>query len=553
MTLTVIGEFFPEMMPERSEPWSRGNETPLETEMRLFSACVRWAYNRRLEGMSRGKIKKQGQSLFGLNSRYVDDARLKAEIILASQKELLKQRLDDVERKLTRACRNLARAEKKLHRAEKKVADPEDLKKLSLAVKGRRLRVAALEKKLSELKTHVKNGIVPKVIFGGKRLFRQVSRKRISRDDWRAARRNTLYVRGDRSKGGNPNLKITESGPHFRLSVTLSHRSEQRGVDRLGRPNMTRSPRAEGRLWIPLKHRDLLRRVLAERLPYTVELKRGLDGRYRVHITFSLPAPTPNTETLSGFLGIDANPDGLAVANVGRDGNPVPWPEGFAVPYPANLGKYDGEFQIRIKPHGFLYLRIPELAHARGNRRTYLIGVLAKAVVDIARALGKPIALESLFFSQGRLDTDRAFNRMASNFPYARLIEATCRRAEKDGVYVRFVNPAYTSTIGAIKYKKHFGVTVHEAAALVIGRRALGFREKISRRLRLAIARRLKGTFGPAEGTRMTRKAEPACARRGRVFECEARLKRQGGLAPWQQTAFFSVWRTLRRLSFAFR
>lgn len=76
---TVCGEFFPEVYPAfRSEKWSRGDEDPLVTEMRLFSSCTRWAFNRLQEGHSREELKKQGQQLFGLNSRFVDDAVLKA-------------------------------------------------------------------------------------------------------------------------------------------------------------------------------------------------------------------------------------------------------------------------------------------------------------------------------------------------------------------------------------------------------------------------------------------------------------------------------------------
>ncbi|MDK2882661.1 MAG: hypothetical protein PWP58_997 [Bacillota bacterium] len=66
-SFTVCGKFFPEVYPtSRSPKWSRGEEGPLETEMRLFCACMRWAFNRLLEGSSRDEIKKLGQELFGL-------------------------------------------------------------------------------------------------------------------------------------------------------------------------------------------------------------------------------------------------------------------------------------------------------------------------------------------------------------------------------------------------------------------------------------------------------------------------------------------------------
>ncbi len=109
VSLTVCGEFFPESYPAfRSPEWSRGEEDPLVTEMRLFCACQRWAFNRLLEGVSRDEVKKRGQELFGLNSRYADDARLKAQALLDSQKELLELEIEETEKKLAGPGRSSA-------------------------------------------------------------------------------------------------------------------------------------------------------------------------------------------------------------------------------------------------------------------------------------------------------------------------------------------------------------------------------------------------------------------------------------------------------------
>jgi hypothetical protein len=45
------------------------------------------------------------------------------------------------------------------------------------------------------------------------------------------------------------------------------------------------------------------------------------------------------------------------------------------------------------------------------------------------------------------------------------------------GVSTEEVNPAYTSVIGRVKYARPLGVSVHQAAALAIARRGMGFRE----------------------------------------------------------------------------
>ncbi|MCF6097669.1 IS200/IS605 family accessory protein TnpB-related protein, partial [Thermovorax subterraneus] len=55
--------------------------------MRRWSSCTRFAYNRLLEGKSRNELKRELQEIFSLNSRYVDDAIMKAKSVLESCKE----------------------------------------------------------------------------------------------------------------------------------------------------------------------------------------------------------------------------------------------------------------------------------------------------------------------------------------------------------------------------------------------------------------------------------------------------------------------------------
>lgn len=55
--------------------------------MRRWSACMRYAYNRLLEGHEKNELKKQLQKIFNLNARYVSDAVMKAESLIKSCKE----------------------------------------------------------------------------------------------------------------------------------------------------------------------------------------------------------------------------------------------------------------------------------------------------------------------------------------------------------------------------------------------------------------------------------------------------------------------------------
>ena len=55
-------------------------------------------------------------------------------------------------------------------------------------------------------------------------------------------------------------------------------------------------------------------------------------------------------------------------------------------------------------------------------------------------------------------------------------------RGYRQGVEVHQVNPAFSSVIGRVKFMERYGLTVHQAAALVLARRYLGCSERIPRR-----------------------------------------------------------------------
>ncbi|SDF48386.1 transposase, IS605 OrfB family, central region [Thermus arciformis] len=73
----------------------------------------------------------------------------------------------------------------------------------------------------------------------------------------------------------------------------------------------------------------------------------------------------------------------------------------------------------------------------------------------------------------------RAFRGKQHRFAYASLLRKVHSLARKRGVQVVEVNPQDTSTIGMLKYAPQLSLSKDVAAAYVIGRRALGFRERL--------------------------------------------------------------------------
>ncbi|BCS80080.1 IS200/IS605 family accessory protein TnpB-related protein [Anaerocellum diazotrophicum] len=131
--------------------------------MRRWTSCMRFAYKRLLEGWDRNTLKRELQGIFNLNSRYVDDAIMKARSIL----EACKQSGEDP-RKVVFGGRQLFEKLKRRH------INGKPYKKLKI--------------------------------------------------EWQEKRKGNLYSKGDRSKKGNLNTRIEIDGDSTKLRINVGER-----------------------------------------------------------------------------------------------------------------------------------------------------------------------------------------------------------------------------------------------------------------------------------------------------------------------------------------
>ena len=104
--------------------------------------------------------------------------------------------------------------------------------------------------------------------------------------------------------------------------------------------------------------------------------------------------------------------------------------------------------------------------------------------MEYASNAGKPIVLERLDFRQKKAALEgqpRRYSRMLSSFSYGKVKAYFISRGYREGVEIHQVNPAYSSVIGRVKFMERYGLSVHQAAALVLARRLLGCSERIPR------------------------------------------------------------------------
>ena len=114
-----------------------------------------------------------------------------------------------------------------------------------------------------------------------------------------------------------------------------------------------------------------------------------------------------------------------------------------------------------------------------------VIGDAAARVVEYARGAGKPIVMEKLDFRQKKAVLEGEFpgySRMLSSFSYARVRACFISRGLRCGIEINQVNPTFSSVIGRVNFMERYGLSVHQAAALVLARRLLGCSERIPRR-----------------------------------------------------------------------
>ena len=268
---------------------------------------------------------------------------------------------------------------------------------------------------------------------------------------WESARW-FLSADGESGKrGGNETIRVTPEG-----EVSLRLPTPRRHLANAAHGRYVLAGRVE------FAHRgpEWRARVAADRaVAYRIHYNPGKDRWYVDALWRPKDAPAMSLAALrSGeVIGVDLNADHLAAWRVDIHGNPIGRPRTFAYDLSGSSTRRDA--QVR---------------HA-------LTALLRWAV----RTGVKALAVEDLNFtdSESREHYGRRkwFRRLVSGLPTGRFRARLLAMASEAGVAVIAVDPAYTSRWGAEHWQKststpNHQTTRHEAAAVAIGRRALGRR-----------------------------------------------------------------------------
>ena len=362
---------------------------------------------------------------------------------------------------------------RRIARAEKQVVKAEQLCRWR-QVHGKRRGLSNLKFRLSGLEADLADGRV-RLCFGSKKLWRKQYDLKANGygsheawlEEWRDVRSNEFFVLGSRDETAGCQLCVASIADDGTLTLRLRMPDGLAGLH--GKYLVVPSVRFASGHDVVLaalgsnteyavyrrEHGEKQARstMLGQAISYC--FKRDAKG-WRVFATTELPEVAVTTDRRRGAIGVDLNADHLAVSETDASGN------------------YVKAWRVPLVTYG-----------KRRHQAEALIGDAVASVVEYARGAGKPLVVEKLDFRQKKAVLEgesRKYSRMLSGFSYGKIKAYFLSRGYREGVEIIEVNPAYSSVVGRVKFMERYGLTVHQAAALVLARRLLGCSERIPSR-----------------------------------------------------------------------
>ncbi len=445
-----------------------------EATLQAYAHLLRRA-ERKLFALAKGgrlpltSFKKEVMEHFGLTARQFNAIRCELEGKIAAIREGRKRRLKELRYAIRATAEAIREVEKRLAKERAKPNPrPEVIRRLKGKLIGKKRRLDILKTRLAKLEREEREGKLP-LCFGGRNLFLQqyhLEADGLSSHEewlagWREERNQSFFLLGAGDEtAGNQTAQLTlEEDGSFTLKLRLPEAPGSKYLHLKG----LRFPYGEEEIREALHlHEEARKQKQKSPLPPALSYRflRKPKGWY-LYLSLKLPDPLILTDRKKGAVGLDLNPDGIALVETDRSGSPI--------------------------HHAFYPL---PLAGRRKEQARDTILKIAKAIVLHAKAAGKPLVLEGLDFGRKKQelrDQNPAYARKLSRFAYEFMGQGIRARARKEGVEVLEVNPAWTSLLGRVKYQKRYGLSVHEAAALVIARRGLGLREELPPPQRLVL------------------------------------------------------------------
>jgi IS605 OrfB family transposase len=403
---------------------------------KLFAKVEHHLFKAKISNIDQNICKRQFLEQYGITSRQYNACNTQISGKIESIKEGREDQIICLEEKI-----------KTLESKIKKIRN-------SFTAHQKKRRLASLKEKLENLKKDKAQNIV-RLCFGSKKLFHaQFALEEngfSSHEEWKQAfekqRSSEFFVLGskDETSGNQSCTAFMQENGTLTLRLRLPNAFATQYGTHLVIPHVK----------FAYGHQEILA-ALSSKQAISYRFKSDEKG-WRIFVSVNIAPPPVLSDERQGAIGVDINSNHLSIVEIDRFGNPL-----HKQTIPLNLyGKST-------------------------NQAKAFIGDACKKIVEIAEDTKKPLVLEKLDFKKKKAtlrENGTAYARMLSSFAYSSILTHLKSRAQKRGIEVKEVNPAYTSIIGRVKFSKRYGLSIHHAAALVIARRFFRFSEKPPSRL----------------------------------------------------------------------
>jgi len=293
-------------------------------------------------------------------------------------------------------------------------------------LKGRMLR-SEIIKRVQELtglnSRYVKDAyatiehLPPHVTFGGLNNQRMREKGKITREEYKKRRNSIIYARGDKTKGGNLNLRIVEIADEKYLRVNVGDRKW-----------------LLLKLFIPHKYMKKYAQYLDGSHPYSVLIKRkDNDEGYDVRITIRVECSAKEGTRL---MALDMNKSHIDFCVMDKHLKNV-----------VAIGK----------------INTSELQNTRSEKREHQIKKVAHKVKNLAKHFNADVFIGKLHTS--KFKSHRKANRMVHQMPQFKLRKWIKHICVKNGVRCEERSEANTTKVGRM-LSYILGLDVHKCAAI---------------------------------------------------------------------------------------
>jgi IS605 OrfB family transposase len=178
------------------------------------------------------------------------------------------------------------------------------------------------------------------------------------------------------------------------------------------------------------------------------------NSRFYLYCTFEIQVGEKDflTRSTNGTIGLDFNKGFITLSETNQNGHLV---------------------QTKFLPYRF----------KSGNKTKSDLQQIISKVVILALGSGKDLCIEDLNFSNTKAKTEtkqsKKYNEMLHSLAYRQFADSISYASYRNRVFVRKVNPAWTSWIAEQKYCPQMKLNTHVGASFVIARRGQGYKDTV--------------------------------------------------------------------------